>query len=91
MLLLSEYSAYLCRIERADERTRTADLLITSDPSGVAGMCRGLQNRHFQRGFFALPCPVLHRIAFPVVSEWYQYHPLILKTLWSTSSAREST
>jgi hypothetical protein len=21
---------------------------------------------------FVLPCPVLHRIAFPVVSEWYQ-------------------
>jgi hypothetical protein len=30
----------------ADERTRTADLLITSDPSGVAGVCRGLQNLH---------------------------------------------
>ena len=28
------------------ERTRTADLLITSDPSGVAGVCRGLQIPH---------------------------------------------
>ena len=28
---LSEYSAYLYGIERADERTRTADLLITSE------------------------------------------------------------
>ena len=31
---------------RADERTRTADLLITSDPSGVAGGCLGLQIPH---------------------------------------------
>src|SRR5829696_3025979 len=30
--------------QRADERTRTALLLITSDHSGVAGGCRGLQN-----------------------------------------------
>ena len=37
------YSLYLRRIERADERTRTADLLITSDPSGVAGGCTRLQ------------------------------------------------
>jgi hypothetical protein len=32
---------------RADERTRTADLLITSDRSGVAGVCTGLQIPHF--------------------------------------------
>src|SRR5215217_3027458 len=57
---------------RADERTRTADLLITSDPSGVAGVCTGLQIPHIQRGFLSLPCCVLHRIAFPVVSAWYQ-------------------
>jgi hypothetical protein len=31
---------------RADERTRTALLLITSDHSGVAGVCRGLQMPH---------------------------------------------
>jgi hypothetical protein len=31
---------------RADERTRTADLLITSVRSGVAGVCRGLQMPH---------------------------------------------
>ena len=29
------------------ERTRTALLLITSDPSGVAGACTGLQISHF--------------------------------------------
>jgi hypothetical protein len=43
----AEYSAYLSRIGRADERTRTADLLITSVRSGVAGVCTGLQIPHF--------------------------------------------
>ena len=42
----AEYSAYLSRIGRADERTRTADLLITSVRSVVAGRCRGLQIPH---------------------------------------------
>ncbi len=28
---LADYSAYLSQLERADERTRTADLLITSE------------------------------------------------------------
>jgi hypothetical protein len=43
--LHSEYSAYLRRLERADERTRTADLLITSllkhvlARSGASGNC----------------------------------------------------
>jgi hypothetical protein len=32
--------------KRAGERTRTANLLITSDRSGVAGVCRGLQIPH---------------------------------------------
>jgi hypothetical protein len=32
--------------KRADERTRTAFLLITSDHSGVAGVCRNLQMPH---------------------------------------------
>ena len=32
--------------ERADERTRTADLLITSERSGVAGVCTRLQTPH---------------------------------------------
>ena len=36
----------LQEIQRADERTRTADLLITSDRSCVAGVCRGLQIPH---------------------------------------------
>jgi hypothetical protein len=33
--------------QRADERTRTAFLLITSDNSGVAGVCTRLQIPHF--------------------------------------------
>jgi hypothetical protein len=37
----------IASLDRADERTRTADLLITSDPSGVAGVCTGLQIPHF--------------------------------------------
>jgi hypothetical protein len=41
------FSAYLSRLERADERTRTPDLLITSDNSRVAGVCTGLQIPHF--------------------------------------------
>jgi hypothetical protein len=64
----SEYSAYLSRLKRTDERTRTADLLITSDRSRVAGVCRQLQNSHSYADFSASGCPMLHRIAFPVVS-----------------------
>jgi len=29
-------------------------------------------NAAFLEGFLSLHCCVLHRIAFPVVSEWYQ-------------------
>ena len=61
--------------KRADERTRTADLLITSDPSRVAGGCTGLQIPHFYGGFLSAGCCVLHGIALPVVSEWYQHRP----------------
>ncbi len=32
----------------------------------------GLQIPHTQAAFLSLPCPVLHRIALPVVSEWCQ-------------------
>src|SRR5215213_7851285 len=70
-----EYAAYLRRIERADERTRTAHLLITSDNSDVAGVCSGLPFPHFQAVFSAPGCRVLHSIALPVVSEYCQYHP----------------
>ena len=56
----------------ADGRTRTAHLLITSDNSRVAGACTGLQIPRIQASLLSLPCSVLHRIAFPVVSEWCQ-------------------
>ncbi len=44
---------------------------------------------HIWRGFLSPACYVLHRIAFAVVSEWYQYHPRIRVTLLSTSSSFE--
>jgi hypothetical protein len=31
-----------------------------------------LQMPHFYRGFLSAGCYALHRIALPVVSEWYQ-------------------
>ena len=33
---------------------------------------RGLQSPQILRDLFAVPCLMLHRIAFPVVSEWCQ-------------------
>jgi hypothetical protein len=59
----SAYSAYLWAIKRAGERTRTADLLITSVRSVVAESCRGLQIPHRQRVYCSLYCPLLHGIA----------------------------
>ena len=66
----SEYCAYLRRFERADERTRTADLtslrVIYQALQGFAQECK---SRIF-KGFSLLRlCCELHRIAFPVVSE----------------------
>ena len=49
-----------------------------------------MQNPHLYAGFFALLCHVLHRIAFPVVSEWCQNSPCIRATLSSTSSSFQS-
>jgi hypothetical protein len=45
--LAQECSRDLHWFRRADEQTRTADLLITSDERGVAGVCTGLQIPHF--------------------------------------------
>ena len=44
----------------------------TSDRSGVAGVCSGLQMPLIQAGFSSVPCLVLHRVEFPVVSVWCQ-------------------
>jgi hypothetical protein len=74
------------RKKRADEQTRTADLLITSEPIGVAGVCTGLQIPHIWAVFSSPVCPALHRIAFPVVSEWCQFSPCIRVTLPPSSS-----
>jgi hypothetical protein len=62
--------AYISRIERADERTRTADLLITSDKSSVARGSLAVQNPCkaaliYLKHPSATPSPAL-----PVVSEW---------------------
>ncbi len=54
--LHSEYSAYPWAKKRADERTRTADLLITSVRSVVAERCTSLQIPHRQRVFCSLCC-----------------------------------
>ena len=83
MIRHCSYSAFYLQMsekQRADERTRTADLLITSDNSYVAGTCRGLQIPHFKAAFSAPASRVLHRIAFPVVSEWC--HITALRSCW---------
>jgi len=60
---LAAYSAYLSRIERAEEWTRTADLLIRSVRSVVAERYTALQIPLRQRGFCSLPCLGLQGIA----------------------------
>jgi hypothetical protein len=64
----SEYSAYLSRIERADERTRTADLLITSELLyllSYVGLLRPVSISQGVRGVILLldQVPHLHRAA----------------------------
>ena len=58
--------------KKADERTRTDDLLqlrvIGQALQGFAQVCKC---RIFRGVFLSPGCCVLHRIAFPVVSEWY--------------------
>src|SRR5918994_4522201 len=51
--------------QRADERTRTADLLITSDNSCVAGACKSRISRRLSALRIAACCTVL-------CSQWYQ-------------------
>src|SRR5829696_6290296 len=48
---------------RAGERTRTADLLITSVRSVVAERCRSLQIPHNYAVLCSLACPVLQGVA----------------------------
>ena len=70
-------SLSLIVLDKPLEESRRADsnrlpLIITSDRSGVAGGCTDLQIPHIYAAFSAPVCCVLHRIAFPMVSEWYQ-------------------
>src|SRR5215204_111497 len=64
-----EYSAYLSRLGRADERTRTADLVslrvITQALQGCAGDCRCRISRGVSFPCLAACCTVLR-------SRWYQ-------------------
>ena len=50
-------------VQRADERTRTADLLITSVRSVVAERCTALQIPDRQRIFCSLHCSLVQGIA----------------------------
>jgi hypothetical protein len=63
-------SAKSTESRRAD--SNRLPLLTTSDASGVAGVCTALDNPLDIGAFLALGCPVLHCIAFPLVSEWCQ-------------------
>src|SRR5215212_1460342 len=58
--------------KRADERTRTADLIslrvIIHALQGFARACRS----RISKPVSSLACHALYRIAFPVVSEWCQ-------------------
>src|ERR687890_1527096 len=76
-LLITASLSLTYRLIYAENESRRADsnrlpLLITSDNSRVAGVCRGLQIPHSWAIFVSPACFVLHCIAFPVVSEWYQ-------------------
>jgi hypothetical protein len=64
-----------CKSQQKESRRADSNrlpLLITSDPSRVAGVCTSLQIPQIYGILLSLPCPVLHRIAFPVVPEWCQ-------------------
>ena len=66
----SPYSAYLRGYQRADERTRTADLISLRVSQwvllGFAGSCKS----RISKGLcFLRLAACLHRIALPVVSE----------------------
>src|SRR5215204_5829848 len=76
------YSMRVSRIaklkKRADERTRTADptslRVIIQALQGFAWACKS----RISKGISLLRlAPLLHRIAFPVVSEWYQRRPAV--------------
>jgi hypothetical protein len=68
-------SACLHEVSSAGGGTRTHTRLPPPDFESGKRCCRdlnGLANSAYIEGFLSLPCPALHRIAFPVVSEWCQ-------------------
>src|ERR671932_203214 len=81
---------------RADERTRTADLLITSVRSMVAERCTHLQIPHRQRVFCSLDCLVLQGIASGLGTNPYPavpvsgYPRVSQRTLYARSCKRTS-
>jgi hypothetical protein len=82
MFVSGAFSFYgICRQKRrADEQTRTADLISLRVMHQALPGCAGrLQNPHIQALLLYVPCPWLHRIAFPVVSEWYQFRQKLLR------------
>jgi ABC-type Fe3+ transport system permease subunit len=61
------------QLTQSDEQTRTADLIsLRVMHQTWQGFCTSLQVSYRKAAILASACPVLHRIAFPVVSEWCQ-------------------
>ena len=65
-------SRHTSKNRRADERTQTTGLLITSDNKGVAARCRRLQKPYIKAVFCYLTCRELQDVALSVVSKWCQ-------------------
>jgi hypothetical protein len=66
---------FLLQVQKYREPTSGLEPLTCSTYECAVRRCRGLYRlaiAAYQRGFLSLPCCVLHRITFPVVSEWYQ-------------------
>jgi hypothetical protein len=83
-----EYSAYLFRRTRADERTRSAFLLQLRVLIQTLQVCARVCRDRISKPVYLTPaCRVLHANAFPVVSEWCQLHPRMHVTQSSTYSS----
>jgi hypothetical protein len=89
-----EYSAYLSGSERADERTRTADLIMASVRSEVAGRCTGLRISHKWVVFCSFDCSVSHGDAAGLGSKQDQImsriHGLRVAAFCSSNCARST-
>ena len=66
------------RFKRADERTRTADLIsLRVSGQWLPAVAHGCQSR-ISKVFSLAPPSVLHRIAHAVVSKWYQQRTIVV-------------